>query len=85
MHRFLIGIEHLHQDVRRLHPATADLTTPMQPEEGVIDLYLPDFPGVEATLEVELVGDLQVVEFGGKLPGVCIVGLIFRCSSQKDL
>ena len=58
--------------------AVIGLCSPPQPEEGVIDLYLPDLPGVIAALNIKLVGELQAVEFGCELPGVSIVGLIFR-------
>ena len=53
------------------------LTAPVEPGEGIVDLRLPDLPGVKATLYVELVWQKQVVEFRHKLPGIVIVWLIF--------
>jgi hypothetical protein len=61
------------------------LASPVEPEDGVVDLRLPDLPGVKATLKVELVWQKQVVEFGCKLPGIRIVGLIFGGSANIHL
>src|SRR5579859_3531800 len=80
-----ISVVKIHQDARALRPATTGLTSPAQPEEGVVDLCLPDFPGVKAALNVELVGELQAVEFGGKLSGIRVIGLISGRGPQIDL
>src|SRR2546430_17457935 len=54
----------------------------MEPEEGVVDLRLPNLPGMKAVLDIKVIGDMQLDEFLHELPGVFIVRLIMRCSSN---
>src|SRR5438552_2929803 len=58
------------------------LSTPMQPEKSVVDLRLPDLPGMKAVLYIKMIGDMQFVEFLHELPGIVIVRLIIGCSSN---
>src|SRR6266702_5315983 len=58
---------------------------PMEPEQSVIHLRLPDLPGVKAVLDVEMVGDMESVKFLHKLLSVGIVGLVFGGGSDIDV
>ena len=57
----------------------------MEPEEGVVDLRLPNLPGMEAVLDIKAIGDMQFDEFLHELPGVIIVRLIIRCSPNVHM
>ena len=58
------------------------LSSPMDPEKSVVDLRLPDLPGMKAVLYIKVIGDMQFIEFLHESPGIVIVRLIFRCSSN---
>ena len=62
-----------------------ELLPPMEPEQSVIHLRLPDAPGVKAVLNVEMVGDMESVKFLDKLSGIGIVGLVFGCRPDIDV
>ena len=49
----------------------------MKPDEAIIYLRLPDLPGVKAVLDIEAIGDMEVVEFLRKLLGIVVVWLVF--------
>jgi len=57
----------------------------MEPEEGVVELRLPNPPGMEAVLYIKVIGDRQFDEFLHELPGVIIVRLIMRCSPNVHM
>src|SRR5437763_6161673 len=54
------------------------LSSPMQPEQRMVELRLPDVPCVIARFYVKLIGDRQAREFLHKLPGLRIVRLVAR-------
>ena len=62
-----------------------ELLSPMEPQQSVIHLRLPDLPGVKAVLDVEMVGDMESVKFLHKLLGIGIVGLVFGGCSDINV